>query len=601
MAKATKHRALLGDLLIAGGIITEGQLAAALAAQGQSRPQRLIGEIIVDLGYATKEQVLSAVAEGCGVPFARLTPQLVDPAIRGSLPETFIQKHGVLPLFRVRDMLTVAVSEPANLFLMDEIAHAAGLSVQVVAATADNIYEMMEYTLAGAKDEARAETLAEDALAGEEVLLANDYDSVYGNWPPEKVAALLLREAVRARAGAIHLEPDEKVLRVRFGIDGCLHVVMRPPARLAAGLTDAFEAMVGASARPTSGHPGTAASRAVAGDTPAVPERDGSNLGRSKRLMVEGRAVQLHMTSLGGAFGPRVVIRLVRDDEAQRPLEKLGCDFDLLTKYRELIAPLRGLVLVAGPRSSGVTTTLYSTLNDLDPIRLNICTFENSVSFSLPGVNQFTPATCGLADSASALRLLLHQQVDVLALDCEMPRAVARVTVEAALDGCLVLAQVRAGDAADAVARMLSVASPEDLATALRGVLAQRLVRTICPHCRTTYEPPAHLRRRIAETFGQVEQYAAGRGCGNCGRTGLLGQIGLFELVTVEGALADRIRARTGREAMRDAIRAAGFPSLWVDGINKTRAGITSLEEVMSVLSGCPGEAPPTAPKATDH
>jgi general secretion pathway protein E len=257
---------------------------------------------------------------------------------------------------------------------------------------------------------------------------------------------------------------------------------------------------------------------------------------------------------------------------------------------------------VAGPRSGGVTTTLYSTLNDLDPIRLNICTFEDGINFSLPGVNQFSPATCGTVDAASALRRLLQQQVDVLALDGEMPDTVARLAVEAAMDGCLVLAHVRAGDAADAIAKMLAVAPPEDLATVLQGVLAQRLVRTICPHCRTTYDPPAHLRRRISEIFGPVEQYASGRGCANCGRTGLLGQMGLFELVPVQGALADRIRARAGREALRDAIRAAGFPSLWVDGINKVRAGITSLEEVTSVLAGCPGEVPTmTPPIAADH
>ena len=200
MATATKHRARLGDLLVAHGIITEGQLAAGLAAQ-QGQPQRLIGEILVDLGYATREQVLSAVAEGCGVPYVHLVPALVDPAIRSTLPEAFIQKHGVLPLFRIRDMLTVAVSEPANLFLVDEIAHAAGLNVQVVAATADNIYQVIEFTAALSRaDEAQEEDLAEDALAAGEVLQSNDYDTVYGAWPPEKVAALLVREAVRSRA-----------------------------------------------------------------------------------------------------------------------------------------------------------------------------------------------------------------------------------------------------------------------------------------------------------------------------------------------------------------------------------------------------------------
>ena len=574
MSTATKHRARLGDLLISREIITEGQLAAALAAQQQGQPQRLIGEIFVDLGYATREQVLSAVAEGCGVPFVRLTTTLVDPAVRGTLPEAFIQKHGVLPLFRVRDMLTVAVSEPANLFLVDEIAHAAGLNVQIVGATPDNIYQVMEYVFAEPKGEVSDEDLAEDALADGDVLLANDYDAVYGTWPAEKVTALLVREAIRSRASAIHLEPDEKVLRVRFSIDGCLHVVLRPPARLAAALTGAFDEMMGFSNRAYSGH----------------------NPRRSGRLMIQGRAVQLHMTSLGGAYGPRVVVRLVRDDEATRPLDKLGCDFDLLAQYRDLIAARRGLVVVAGPRTGGVTTTLYSTLNDLDPIRLNICTFEDSINYSLPGVNQFSPATCGTADVGSILSRLLLQQMDVLALDGEMTDAVAAAAVEAARDGCLVLAQVRAGDAAEALARLAGHVPAEDLTPILRGVLCQRLVRTVCPQCRAPYDPPAHLRRKIAETFGPVEEFFKGRGCPACGRTGLLGQIGLFEFVPVNADLADHLRARAGRETLRSAIRAAGHPSLWVDGINKVRAGITSIEETIEILSGCPGEVPSSSP-----
>jgi type IV pilus assembly protein PilB len=576
MPTVTKQRARLGDLLIARGVITEGQLAGALAAQQQGQPQRLIGEILVDLGYATGEQVLSAVAEGCNLPYVHLTPALVDPAIRGALPEAFIQKHGVLPLFRVRDMLTVATAEPANLFLMDEIAHAAGLSVQAVAAMADNIYHLMEYAFAQASsaDDVEGVDLAEDALAAGEVLLANDYDAVYGTWPAEKVVALLVREAVRSRASAIHLEPDEKVLRVRFSIDGCLHVVMRPPSRLAAALTGAFDEIMGLSNR---GHAGP-----------------GSR--RSGRLMVQGRAVQLHMTSLGGVYGPRVVVRVVRDDEALRPLDKLGADFDLLARYRELLGTLQGLVVIAGPRTGGVTTTLYSTLNDLDPIRLNLCTFEDGINFSLPGVNQFSPATCGTGDMGTILTRLLLQQADVLALDCEMTDAVAAAAVEAAMDGCLVLAQVRAGDAAEAIARLSTRVPREDLATALRGVMCQRLVRTVCPHCRAPSDPPAPLRRRIAETFGPVDEYVKGRGCPTCGRTGLLGQIGLFEFVPIDADLADRIAARAGHGALRSAIRAAGHPSLWADGIHKVRAGLTSIDEVMAVLAGCPGEAPVVAP-----
>lgn len=580
MATVTKHRVRLGDMLRARNLLTEDQLARALEVQQRGQQGRLLGEILVDLGYVSHEQVLSAVAEACGVPFARLTPELVDSSVRASLPEAFIQKHGVLPLFRVRDVLTVAVSEPSNLLLADEIAHAAGLNVQIVAATASNIYQMLDETRPGGPDVARMEEEPPfDLPLDGEMLLPDDYDSVYGNWPPEKVAGLLVREAVRARASAIHLEPDEKVLRVRFRIDGCLHIVMRPPARLAVGLANAFDEMI------------------------AAPGRSGAGGGvgevrRSGRLTLQGRAVQLHVASLNAAFGPRTVVRIVRDDEAQRPLEMLGCDFEPLAAYRSLLAEPHGLILVAGPRESGVSTTLYSTLKALDPVRLNICTFEQCMNFSLLGVNQFSPATCGATDPAAALERVLLQQPDVVALDGMMNRATAPVAVEAAADGRLVLAQVRATDAADAIARAATLAGGEALAAVLRGVMAQRLVRTVCLHCRAACEPPTAIRRRVAEAFGPVDEYVKGRGCSSCGRTGYVGRIGLFEFVPVTPALAGRVTDGADRAALRAAFRETGYPSLWFDGINKVRAGITSIDEVMAVLGTEIEEAPIAAMSA---
>jgi type II secretory ATPase GspE/PulE/Tfp pilus assembly ATPase PilB-like protein len=575
MVATAKRRARLGDMLIARGIITQEQLAGALDVQQHSPHERLLGEILVDLGCATTEQVLSAVAESCGVPYARLTAQLVDADVRDALPDAFIQKHGVLPLFRVRDVLTVAVSEPANLFLVDEIAHAAGLNTQIVAATEENIYQMLDETRGRASGAADAADEAAPALrVTGEVAMPDDYDSVYGNWPPQDVAALLVREAVRARASAIHLEPDEKVLRIRFRIDGALHIVMRPPARLTAALAAAFDEMVGAGAK------GAAA--------------DGR---RSARLLVHGRAVQVHVAALRGALGPRTVVRLVRDDEAQKSLEKLGCDFELLAHYRQLLDAGRGLVLVAGPRESGGTTTLYSSLGALDPIRLNVCTLENAINFSLPGVNQFSASTCGLPDAADVLPRLLMQQPDVLALDDVMGPGAAAAAVDAAQDGCLVLARVRARDAADALARLASWVAPEEAARAVTGVLAQRLVRTVCLHCREEADPPLALRRRVAAGLGEATSFVRGRGCDACARTGFQGRIGLFELAPVTPDIAAMVHDGADAGALRRALRAAGCPSLRVDGLNKVRAGITPAEETLAVLADCPDD-PPRAPTA---
>ena len=608
MTPVDKHRTRLGDLLLARGVVTQDQLAKALDVQQRGQRERLLGEILVDLGYATGDQVLAALAEGCGVPFAHLTPHLLDTAVRSALHEAFIRKYGVLPLFRVRDTLTVAVSEPSNLFLIDEIAHAAGLGIQVVAAAADDIYQMIEHTQTGETAVAQADDTSPAWFAAGEATLSDNYESVYGHWPPEKFADLLLREAVRARAAAIHLEPEEKVLRIRWNIDGVLRVIMRPPVRLAAALADAFDEMMGAAPRaasaglpPAAGLPDRqgrslpAEQAGPAAGMPAVASAAAGEGPRSARLLVDGHAVQLHKVSLGGAFGPRTLLQIVRDTEAQRPLEKLGCDFELLARFREVLAQRCGLVLIAGPPSSGVTTTLYSTLNALDPVHLNLCTFEAYIHFNLSGVSQFSPATCGVADPAAAFaRLLLHQP-GVVALDGCLKGGVLDAAVETAIDGGLVLAQTRGMDAADALLRLTDRIRPEKLATALRAVLAQRLVRTVCPHCRSAYEPSASLRRCVTDVIGPVEEYVRGRGCPACGRTGYLGRIGLFELVVIDPAIRELLRTGPDADALRAALRAAGCPSLWVDGMNKVRAGITTVEEIVAVLAGCPAPAPQTA------
>ena len=566
MPSATKQRLRLGDLLMARSVITEEQRAKALEVQQRGNQEKLLGEILVDLGYASPEQVLSAVAEACGVPFAHLTTDLADPEVRAALPEPFCQKHGVLPLFRVRDMLTVAVPEPANVFVVDEIAQVSGTNVQIVAATADNIYQMLQQTRAEGQGADAGGDLGLDPQAPDVLRRTEEYEALYGNWPPEKVADLLLHEAVRSGAEAIHLEPDEKVLRVRFRIDGVLHVVMRPPARLVGGLTAALADMAGGSGR---------------------AEPLGAR--RSARLVVQGQAVQVRLASLEGAYGPRTVVGIVREDQAAPPLEKLGFEFALLERFRSLVRDLRGLVLVAGPRAGGLTTTLYGALKDLDPVRLNLCTYEACIGFHLPGVSQFSPATCGVADAQAAIATVLLHEPDVLALDGVVDARAAPAAVEAAMDGRLVFVQVRAVDAADAVARFAGWVGGDALASALRGVVAQRLVRTICPRCKAPYEAPGALRRRLQETFGSAEGLSKGRGCAQCRRTGFRGRIGLFELLPLEAPLAELVRQGAGAERLRSAAHDAGFTSLWVDGINKVRAGITSLEEVLGVLERCPG------------
>jgi type IV pilus assembly protein PilB len=565
MVSATKRRGVqLGQLLIERGHLTQEQLEQALAHQKQNHNKLLLGEVLQQLGICTEEQIMESLASGYGVPFARISPKIADPKVIDVLPRDFLDRHHVLPLFKVRNRLTVAVNEPANVFLLEEIGRISGCEVLVVCATAKDVRATLETHLPSANifvideifdDMAPSELSVIEEKAVEDI--ANLEDAASGS-PVIKLVNYLIYHAVREGASDIHIEPDDNAVRVRYRVDGTLFEKMRPPFKMLPAIVSRIKIMARLNISER-----------------RLPQDGGIH------VMMEGHPVDLRVSSLPGQFGEKVVIRIIDNRTVLVSLEKLGFAYETLKEWRKVISAPNGIVLVTGPTGSGKSTTLYSVLKELNTEDVNICTVEDPVEFNLAGVNQFqVNETIGFT-FAPALRSLLRQDPDIIMVGEIRDQETARTAVQAALTGHLVLSTLHTNDASGAITRLLNIGvEPYLVSASLVGVLAQRLVRKICTHCKEAYEPPATIRSAVERLAGEVETFYRGVGCNKCRNTGYSRRIGIYELLVPDDALRDKITASPSINELRAMAAESGMVTLRQDGLAKVKAGITTVEEV---------------------
>ncbi len=558
----------IGDLLLERGIISREQLDQALARQKEAGQNRLLGEIVVELKLATEEQVLELLAEGYGIPFARVGPRIVDPKVIELLPRDFLEKNCVLPMFLVLGKLTVAVHEPTNVFLIEEIERLTGTEVQIVAATARDIRATLQVYLPAANvfvidqivDDLQAEdlTLVEKQIADLTSLEEGAKDS-----PVIKLVNYLIYAAVQEGASDIHLEPSDRQFRVRYRVDGVLFEKMKPPHQMQPAVVSRIKIMAGLDISER-----------------RIPQDGGIT------VMLDKRPVDLRVSTMPGRFGEKVVIRIIDNRHVQTSLETLGFSFQMLSRFRQLIQRPNGIVLVTGPTGSGKSTTLYACLHELVDDATNICTVEDPVEYNLPGVNQFQVNDKVGFTFASALRSLLRQDPDIVMLGEIRDAETARIATQAALTGHLVLSTLHTNDAPGAVTRLFNIGvEPYLVAAALRGVLAQRLLRRICSHCKEPVEMTPALERtltQLGEGAARVEQIFRGAGCSKCRHTGYAGRLGAFELFVPDDESLDAISRGATLQELRRLTKAAGFISLRQDGLEKVRAGLTTVEELLN-------------------
>lgn len=558
----------MGQALVARGVVTRDQVADALDEQGRTGHLELLGEILVRQRHCTEDQVAEALAECCGVPYARIRPGVCDPLATKVLPREFCQEHVVLPLFRVHRTLTLAVSEPANPFLFDEIEHRTGCGVQVVCATAKDILATLWACSPAARVFAGGESLEDKGLRALPLVPSEttgpgpgDRGLVEAAGQPAVIDLVhrLLCEAVREHASSLHIEPGDRSVRVRYRVDGRLFEKTRPPGPMHAAILARVKILSGLD----------------------VAQVRVAQEGRF-RVTVDDRTVDLGVSILPGAWGETAAIRILDPQSRLTALESLGFTLENLRRFRQAIRSPHGLFVVAGPAGSGKGTTLRAAVSELNREDVHVCTVEDPLGGLVPGLNQFEvgPGTGG--DLAQTLRQVLRQDPDVVMLSEIRDPGTADLAVQAALDGRLVLATLSSHCADLAVRRLADLEVPACLAgDALVGVLAQRLVRKICPHCKQVVDPPGGVRRAVARLGQEVPQYYRGAGCEVCRNTGCAGRIALHELLIPDETVREGIRTRAAPGRLRALALEAGMVPMALDGIEKVRAGLIPIEEVL--------------------
>ncbi len=554
----------LGELLLDRGLLKPDQLQRALEEQRRAGRHKLLGEVLVDLKLITEEQIAEALAGSYGVPFARITPRLADPKVIPILPREFLARHQVLPLFLVEDVLTIAVSEPTDLFLQEEIERMSQKRVQLVAATARDIHATLEAYLPNDQifviDEIIEEVKPEEfTLVEKQKEDISSLEAAAKDSPVVKIVNYCIYAAVKEGASDIHIEPDDGSFRVRFRIDGALVERLRPPYQMHAAVASRIKIMAGLDI----------AER-------RLPQDGGIH------VVMDKRPIDLRVSTMPGKSGEKVVIRVIDNDKSGVNLEKLGFGYDTLKTWRKLIARPNGILLVTGPTGSGKSSTLYASVAELNNEDSNICTIEDPVEYKLPGINQAQVNEKAGFTFASALRSLLRQDPDVIMIGEIRDNETARLATQAALTGHLVFSTLHTNDAPAAITRLYNLEiEPYLVGATVSGVLAQRLVRKLCQHCREPATASANEARQIEAALGKPpNEIFKAKGCPKCRNLGYSGRIGIYELFVPDEATIERISAGSPLNELRKVAVSSGMVSLRTDGLEKVNAGVTTLEEV---------------------
>jgi type IV pilus assembly protein PilB len=565
---ATLKRQPLGQLLINSGLLTQEQLDQALDEQRRGNNQKLLGEVLVEMHMCTEDQITEALAVAYGVPYARISPRVADPKAIAILPKEFLEKHQVLPLFLVEKTLTVAVSEPANVFLVEEIERICGHTVQVVAATSRDIKATLQTYLPNDKvfviDDIIEEVRPEEfSLIQQQVQDIASLEQAAGDSPVIKLVNYIIYTAVKDGASDIHIETSENILRVRCRIDGRLAEKLRPPHHMHAAVTSRIKIMAGLDI----------AER-------RLPQDGGIH------VMMDKRPIDLRVSTMPAKHGEKVVVRIIDNERASVNLEKLGFGYDTLKLFRKLIVKPNGIILVTGPTGSGKSTTLYSVLQELNRDDVNICTVEDPVEYALSGVNQFQVNEKAGFTFANALRSILRQDPDILMIGEIRDGETARIATQAALTGHLVFATMHTNDAVSAITRLYNIGiEPYLVGATLCGVLAQRLVRKLCPACKKPLDPTPHEKNAYEKFELAVDKIHHPKGCPKCRNLGYSGRIGLYELLVPDDHMIERISAGAQLNELRQLADKLGMIPLRRDGLEKVGQGMTTMEEVYRVTA----------------
>lgn len=555
----------LGQILVDLGYLSEDQLWDVLEEQKQS-PGEIIGQVALKLGLITNDQLTEALAEQWGMPVVNLAETNIPPKVIDLVPSTMAEVYKIMPISMRDNVLMVAMADPQNLAALDDLRNFIGMEVRGAVSSPAAVEAAI------AKHYASKEDSIEDVIAGLEQMpeaatlggkqgafdLADEYMDSH---PIRKLLNMVMLLAIKDQASDIHFEPFEDEFKIRVRADGVLYEMVPPPRHLAAAIVSRVKVMANLD----------------------IAERRLPQDGRIE-LNVGGSPVDLRVSVLPTMFGESVVMRVLDRTVVQLDLNKIGMDPSILNSFRKVIHRPHGIVLVTGPTGSGKTTTLYSALNELNDIETKIITTEDPIEYDIDGIVQ-VPINSEIGVTfAAALRAILRHDPDVILVGEIRDYETAEIAVQSSLTGHLVFSTLHTNDAPSAITRLRDMGVPTFLITAtVEAILAQRLVRKICVQCRTQFDPSDELLLELQLPIEKARQYKFyyGKGCQRCNNSGYKGRCGIYELLEMNDDIRDMVSSDASVDDMRNLARSQGMTTLRESGLKLIFDGVSTIDEVV--------------------
>jgi type IV pilus assembly protein PilB len=553
-----RQRRKLGEILLQAGLITQEQLEEALLEQ--SRRRERLGKVLVDKGLLTENQIIELLAEQLGVLSVQLNPVMVDPEVATALPAHLAKRYAVLPLSRKGNRIVLAMADPLNILAIDDVSLLTGCEVEPVVARESVIRQTIDQVF-GLKESADAALQLDDAER--DPIDQENLAAMVDDAPIVKVVNSVIQQAVSEGASDIHLEPREGGLQVRLRVDGHLRDVMLSPKKTQALITSRVKIISGMN----------------------IAERRLPQDGRFS-LQMEGRPINIRVSSLPTVQGEKVVLRVLDKAKMLLPVEKLGFSPHNEKIFRSCLRAAYGMILVTGPTGSGKTTTLYSSLNAIATAEKNAVAVEDPVEFRLDGINQVqVNAKIGLS-FASALRSILRQDPDIIMVGEIRDGETAEIAIRAALTGHLVFSTLHTNDAPRALSRLAEMGiEPFLISSSVVCIVAQRLLRKICPSCKVVYTPtPQEISiYNHYSTSHERPVFYRGRGCRECKETGYRGRTAIHEVLAMTSELRSLVVHSSPMDDIRNSALRSGMVTLQEEGMRLVSEGVTSISEVIRV------------------
>lgn len=552
----------LGEILKNKGIITAAQLEEVLRIG--KRTNTRIGKVLVNLGYATEEDIANALADQYKMPSIMLSSAVLDPHTVKLVPEAVARRYMVMPVSLEKDTLKVAMLDPLNVFAMDELKKITRLNITPLVTTETEILKAinqhygMETSLEDIVKKVQASGL--ELLKGEEDA-PDKLEKIAGETSVVQLVSLLLSNAVMENASDIHIEPDEDTLRIRLRIDGVLHESANLPLKL---------------------HPAILSRIKILGELDIAEKR----LPQDGRFLVKmgSRDIDIRLSTLPTIFGEKAVMRLLDKSNMILDIEHLTPLPDTFDILKKVVKRPFGMILITGPTGSGKTTTAYTLLSIVNTMDKNLVTVEDPVEYHIKRINQVQVNTKVGITFAGALRHILRQDPDIVMIGEVRDRETAEIAIHASLTGHLVISTIHTNDAIGTVSRLLDMGiEPYLVSSSITCIVGQRLVRRVCKNCSAPYDVDPAVLDELGIRFpgGKVPQFHKGAGCQGCNGTGLKGRIAIFEVLLLDEELRSMIIAKKDNNAVLEAAKRKGFKTLRVQGIRAVIGGHTTVEEVL--------------------